>query len=111
MSETWTRPSSRDWRNWPVPAKLQLLRRIEEVKRQRLAPTGLSAGPDPLTPGFRRWLSLVSPRWQWNWRHLLHIQEQLEGVTTGATRRLMIFCPPRHGKSEQATIRYPVWRL
>lgn len=23
----------------------------------------------------------------------------------------MIFCPPRHGKSEQATVRYPVWRL
>ena len=23
----------------------------------------------------------------------------------------MIFCPPRHGKSEQVTIRYPIWRM
>lgn len=23
----------------------------------------------------------------------------------------MIFCPPRHGKSEMTTVRYPVWRL
>jgi len=32
-------------------------------------------------------------------------------MTRGEIKRLMIFMPPRHGKSEQTTVRYPVWRL
>jgi predicted phage terminase large subunit-like protein len=32
-------------------------------------------------------------------------------VTDGLLSRLMIFVPPRHGKSEMVTVRYPVYRL
>lgn len=40
-----------------------------------------------------------------------HIQGVLERVTSGEIRRLMLFVPPRHGKSEMVTVRYPVWRM
>jgi len=60
---------------------------------------------------FDQWLSAVTPSYSWNWPHLRHIRTALDQVTTGAINRLMIFCPPQHGKSQQATIRYPVWRL
>lgn len=43
--------------------------------------------------------------------HLLAIQYRLNQVTRGEIDRLMIFCPPRHGKSELTTVRYPVYRL
>ena len=39
------------------------------------------------------------------------VQAALDRVTSGETKRLMLFCPPRHGKSEMTTVRYPVWRL
>lgn len=39
------------------------------------------------------------------------MREQLERVTSGEIRRLMLFLPPRHGKSEMVTVRYPVWRM
>ncbi len=63
------------------------------------------------TPPFDEWLKTVSPQWQWDWPHLVYIRGQLERVTSGEIDRLMIFVPPRHGKSEMVTIRYPVWRL
>jgi hypothetical protein len=60
---------------------------------------------------FDRWLGQVTPSYSWEWAHLKHIRTALDQVTTGAINRLMIFCPPQHGKSQQTTIRYPVWRL
>ncbi len=39
------------------------------------------------------------------------IQDELRRITFGDNNRLMIFMPPRHGKSEQTTVRYPVYRL
>lgn len=62
-------------------------------------------------PPFGEWLKIVSPAWSWHWRHLVFIREQLDRLTRGEISRLMIFIPPQHGKSEQTTVRYPVWRL
>ncbi len=39
------------------------------------------------------------------------ISEKLEGVDSGDIRKLMIFVPPRHGKSELASIRFPAWYI
>lgn len=39
------------------------------------------------------------------------IAEKLEAVERGAIDRLMIFMPPRHGKSELASKRFPAWCL
>lgn len=35
----------------------------------------------------------------------------LDQVTSGECKRLMIFLPPRHGKSETVTVHYAAWRL
>lgn len=37
------------------------------------------------------------------------IAEKLEQVESGEIKRLMIFMPPRHGKSELASRRFPAW--
>lgn len=39
------------------------------------------------------------------------IAERLEAVERGDIKRLMIFMPPRHGKSELASRRFPAWYL
>lgn len=39
------------------------------------------------------------------------IAEALEAVERGEIDRLMIFMPPRHGKSELASRRFPAWAL
>lgn len=41
--------------------------------------------------------------------HHLQICESLEAVERGDIDRLMIFMPPRHGKSELGTKRFPPW--
>ena len=62
-------------------------------------------------PKFPDWLRTVSPNMTWSWRHQQVIIEQLERVTRGECKRLMIFLPPRHGKSELVTVRYTAWRM
>lgn len=49
-------------------------------------------------------------RYEPNWHHEL-IAEKLEKVAKGEIKRLMIFMPPRHGKSQLATINFPAWYL
>jgi len=39
------------------------------------------------------------------------IAEKLEAVERGEIDRLMIFMPPRHGKSELVSVRFPAWYL
>jgi predicted phage terminase large subunit-like protein len=43
--------------------------------------------------------------------HHKQIAEQLERVERGEIDRLMLLVPPRHGKSELASIRLPAWYL
>src|SRR6266511_3795424 len=47
---------------------------------------------------FSAWLREVSPDFTWDWAYLQYIQAHLQQVTDGAIAKLMIFCPPRHGK-------------
>lgn len=61
---------------------------------------------------YRPWLDTLPGRmWKWDPPHLEHIQATLDRVTTGEVKRLIIELPPRHGKSEMVTIRYPVYRM
>jgi predicted phage terminase large subunit-like protein len=43
--------------------------------------------------------------------HHERICTALEAVARGDTKRLMVFMPPRHGKSELASRRFPAWYL
>lgn len=60
---------------------------------------------------FPEWLESVTPQWQWRWRHQLYLYSALQKVTDGVTKRLMIFMPPRHSKTETVTVRYAAYRL
>lgn len=62
-------------------------------------------------PGLQEWLQRVGSGLTWDWKHLAYIQGQLERITRKEIDRLMLFVPPRHGKSTLATIHYPVYRL
>lgn len=57
------------------------------------------------------WLEQVTPSWTWRWKYQLYIQHYLDQITQGALEKLMLFIPPRHGKSEMVTVRYPVYRI
>jgi len=45
-----------------------------------------------------------------SWHHEV-IAKKLEAVERGEIKRLMLFLPPRHGKSQLATINFPAWYL
>jgi predicted phage terminase large subunit-like protein len=60
---------------------------------------------------FPTWLEYITPNWQWRWKHLQYVQGYLDQLSRKELNRLMIFMPPRHGKSEMVTVRYPIWRL
>jgi predicted phage terminase large subunit-like protein len=61
--------------------------------------------------GFGPWLKEVSPEWQWDPIHFRYARWYLNKVTRGEIEKLMIFMPPRHGKTEQNTIRYAAYRI
>jgi predicted phage terminase large subunit-like protein len=65
---------------------------------------------DEIAP-FPEWLPIVTPNWTWNWKHQLMIYKALQRVTDGKCKRLMIFMPPRHTKTETVTVRYSTYRL
>lgn len=49
-----------------------------------------------------------------NYQHARHqriLDDHLEAVERGEIDRLMVFMPPRHGKSEKASKRFPPWYL
>jgi predicted phage terminase large subunit-like protein len=84
--------------------------------------SGLAAAARPLTPDepleaergaldFTPWLQHVTPNFNWQWRHLVFVRRYLEQVRAGTLKRLIIQLPPRHGKTEHATIRFPIWWL
>ena len=60
---------------------------------------------------FEFWLEATFPEWSWSWKYQRHLYRRLHDVTTGKCKRLMIFLPPRHGKSELVTVRYTAWRM
>lgn len=45
-----------------------------------------------------------------SWHHKLLI-EKLEAVERGEIKRLMVFMPPRHGKSEIISVQFPAWLI
>ena len=78
--------------------RLELNRRQGTQVESRIAP-------------FPDWLEQVTPTWNWDWHYQRTIQTALAEITSGQCKRLMLFMPPRHGKSEMTTVRYAAWRL
>jgi hypothetical protein len=84
---------------------LDALRERARRERQRRRTEKILATP------LQDWLTEVSPSFTWDWPHLVYVQQQLDRITSGEIRKLMLFMPLRHGKSELTTIRYPIYRM
>jgi hypothetical protein len=67
--------------------------------------------PDGSPIGLRAYCELVTPSYRWDWKHLVYIDSVLDRVTAGELKRVIIELPPRHGKTEKATIRQTSYRL
>jgi len=59
---------------------------------------------------FRDFISQTMPNYEFNWHHELLI-ELLQSLTHTQNRRIMVFMPPRFGKSELVSRRFPAWLL
>jgi predicted phage terminase large subunit-like protein len=57
-----------------------------------------------------RFTSYTNPDYE-HAAHQARLDEHLEAVERGDIDRLMVFMPPRHGKSEKASKRFPAWYL
>lgn len=88
---------------------------LEQLKLRALAEIELRRRRNTLTDAaltFDNWLTVVSPTFCWNWRHLEYVRrEGLDGIINGSIKRLALFMPPRHGKTEMVTVRLPAWWL
>src|SRR5690606_37816810 len=56
------------------------------------------------------WASYVDPTYQ-RPRHLKFLVQKLMAVERGEIKRLIVMMPPRHGKSETTTVKFPSWYL
>lgn len=58
----------------------------------------------------REYVSVVYPRFRW-YRHVEELAEALEAIVAGELKRLMVFEPPRHGKSLLSSRLFPGYYL
>lgn len=59
---------------------------------------------------FREFVDKVYPRYQW-YKHCEVLGNVLQRVADGELKRVLIFAPPRHGKSQLATRLFPAYYL
>lgn len=93
------------WKRWDVTDKMRLR---DVLREQVMARHGAETVTEETLPHF---LQRVSPDYHWDWPYMRLMQSKLDAVTRGDIKKLMLFLPPRHGKSELATVRYPAYRL
>lgn len=75
---------------------------------QTPAQTSAQTGEQPLS--FREFIARVNPRYVF-YRHTEVLIDALQRVADGELKRLMIFMPPRHSKSETASRLFPAYHL
>lgn len=71
----------------------------EHVRSRNIARASFEAYPPHIA---HYWLSP---------RHNIYLCQKLQEVNDGKIKRLMVFMPPRHGKSETVSVYYPSWYL
>ena len=83
------------------------LRASAEIELRR---RGLIASEPQSPKSFEQFASEVHPRYSWYW-HCRTIANVLDRVVSGELRRVMVFAPPRHGKSELVSRLFPAYFL
>lgn len=87
---------------WPVAD------RIEAARLERAATAGVRDDATPET--FRAFVERVNPRFEF-YPHCVTLIDALQRVADGEIERLMVFEPPRHGKSELVSRLFPAYYL
>lgn len=59
---------------------------------------------------FLKFIQYTSPWFNISWHHK-KVADALQRIENGTLKRLMIFLPPRHSKSEMVSINFPPWFL
>lgn len=78
-----------------------------------LIPAQLFAAPTDrqcYTGTLKQYIALVNPKFRW-YRHVEILGEALEAIVLGQLTRLMVFEPPRHGKSLLSSRLFPGYYL
>lgn len=60
---------------------------------------------------YQSYLKEVLPTYTWTWPYQLHLMERLRDIENGKINKLMVFMPPRHGKTTMITLNYIPYRL
>lgn len=89
-----------------MSAVAELLEYLTPDERAELDALLTVPGPASL----KAFTAQVNPRYQW-YRHCDVLATSLERVASGELRRLMVFMPPRHGKSELVSRIFPAYYL
>ena len=90
---------------------LQRAAYLELIKRGiRLGDGRLAVGTSAAPLSFRQFVSVVKPSFQW-YRHTLILATVLQKVADDELSRVMIFMPPRHGKSEETSRLFAAYYL
>ncbi len=59
---------------------------------------------------FRHFVKYTKPDYMVNWHHK-YLCEKLDEFANGKNKRMMVFMPPQHGKSELVSRRFPAYML
>jgi hypothetical protein len=59
---------------------------------------------------FKDFISYTKPDYEFNWHHV-YLCQKLDLFAKGQIKKMMVFMPPQHGKSELATRRFPAYYL
>lgn len=86
------------------------------MSRQKLSPAAAKLLADRVLARRRllHFTKLTHPRYSAGWVHddiCRRLERFSREVAEGKSPRLMLLMPPRHGKSELASIRFPAWHL
>lgn len=77
--------------------------RLNKIESKRERAIELARSGD----NYQTWLQYNYPTMDWEKPHLVYLQKKLDRIISGQLKRLLISMPPRHGKSEMCTIRFP----
>ena len=80
-----------------------------DLYRARHETTDNAIAPS-FTGSLKDFMAIANPRYRW-YRHVEILAEALEAVVAGELTRLMVFMPPRHGKSELVSRAFPAYTL
>src|SRR5688572_4691682 len=85
--------------NSPNSSLLLLALRAEHERREREREKNKQQTVEANALTFREFVNKINPRYRW-YRHCEVLADVLQKVADGEIKRLMLFTPPRHGKSE-----------